>query len=285
MAIKDLLVHLDASPRSATRLEVAADLARRHSAHLAAVFVVEQPAAAWFYGDPGGYVDARLIDEMMEKMRERAMVEAARAEQEFRERMRRDGIEGEWRLIEGVMAETVALHARYADLAIIGQHDPDDTTISSAAQVAPVTLLSCGRPVLIIPYIGAVTSLARTVLIGWKSSREAARAVNDALPLLRQAQSVTVLAVNPREGIGGDGDVPAADIALHLARQGVKAAAAHTVATEIPEGDVLLNHADEIGADLIVAGGYGHSRLREFTFGGVTRTLLTTMTAPVLLSH
>lgn len=285
MAIKDILVHLDASPRSGVRLAAAADLAGRHSAHLAAVFVIEQPPAAWFYGDPGGYVDARLIDEMMEKMRERAMVEAVRVEQEFRERLRRDGIDGEWRLVDGNTAETVALHARYADLAILGQHDPDDTTVSSAAQAAPATLLASGRPVLVIPYVGAVTTPARTVLVGWKSSREAARAVNDALPLLHQAQSVTVLSINPKEGIGGDGDVPAADIALHLARHGVKAAAAHTVATEISEGDVLLNHADEIGADLIVVGGYGHSRLREFTFGGVTRTLLTTMTVPVFLSH
>ncbi len=285
MALKDILVHLDASPRSGVRLDVAADLAARHAAHLTAVFVIEQPPAAWFYGDPGGYVDARLIDEMMEKMRERAMIEASRTEQEFRERLRRDGIQGEWRLVDGNTAETVALHARYADLAILGQHNPDDTTIGTAAQVAPATLLSSGRPVLVVPYVGAVTTLARTVLVGWKSSREAARAVNDALPLLRQAQSVTVLAINPKEGIGGDGDVPAADIALHLARQGVKAAAAHTVAAEISEGDVLLNHADETGADLIVAGGYGHSRLREFTFGGVTRTLLTTMTVPVFLSH
>ena len=285
MAIQDILVHLDAAPRSSVRLGVAADLAGRHSAHLTAVFVIEQPPAAWFYGDPGGYVDARLIDEMMEKMRERAMVEASRVEREFRERLHRDGIEGEWRLVDGSTAESVALHARYADLAILGQHDPDATTVGSAAQVAPNTLLSSGRPVLMIPYVGAVTTLAQRVLVGWKSSREAARAVNDALPLLRQAQSVTILAINPEEGIGGDGDVPAADIALHLARHGVKAAAAHTVATEISEADALLNHADETGADLIVAGGYGHSRLREFTFGGVTRTLLKTMTVPVFLSH
>jgi nucleotide-binding universal stress UspA family protein len=79
--------------------------------------------------------------------------------------------------------------------------------------------------------------------------------------------------------------VPAADIALHLARHGVTAEAAHTVATEVPDGDVLLNYADDIGADLIVAGGYGHSRMREFAFGGVTNTLLTTMTVPVFLSH
>ncbi|MGO8919660.1 MAG: universal stress protein [Stellaceae bacterium] len=287
MALRDILVHLDASARSGVRLAAAADLALRHAAHLTALFVIEQPSAALFYGDPAGFVDARIVDEIMDKVRERAMVDARRVEHDFRERLRRDGIEGEWRVVEGPVAETVALHARYADLAILGQHDPDDTTISSAAQVAATTLLSSGRPVLLVPYVGAVTTLAQTVLVGWKSSRESARAVNDALPLLRQAQSVTVLAINPEDGIGGggDGDVPAADIALHLARHGVKAAASHTVASDISEGDVLLNHADDIGADLIVAGGYGHSRLRELTFGGVTRTLLTTMTVPLFLSH
>ncbi|HXZ00427.1 MAG TPA: universal stress protein [Stellaceae bacterium] len=285
MAIKDILVHLDASARSEVRLAVAADLARRHGAHLTALFVIEQLSAALFYGDAGGFVDVQLVEEMMDKIRERAMVEARRVEQGFHDRVRRDGIEGEWRLVEGAAADTVALHARYADLAVVGQHDPDDTTLSSAAQVAASTLLASGRPVLIVPYIGAIATLGQTVLVGWKSSREAARAINDALPLLRQARSVTVLAINPEQGIGGDGDVPAADIALHLARHGVKAAAAHTVAAEISAGDALLNHADEIGADLIVAGGYGHARLREFVFGGVTRTLLTTMTVPVFLSH
>ncbi len=285
MAIKDILVHLDASARSGVRLAAAADLALRHGAHLTAVFVIEQLPSALFYGDPGGFVDARLVQEMVDKIRERATVEARRVEQDFRERLRHDGTEGEWRLVEGAAADMVALHARYADLAVLGQHDPDDTAISSASQVVANTLLSSGRPLLVVPYTGAIATLGQTVLVGWKSTRESARAVNDALPLLRQAQSVTVLAINPERGIGGDGDVPAADIALHLARHGVKAAAAHTVAAEISAGDALLNHADDIGADLIVAGGYGHTRLREFAFGGVTRTLLTTMTVPVFLSH
>ncbi len=96
---------------------------------------------------------------------------------------------------------------------------------------------------------------------------------------------VTVLAVNPRHGIGGHGDVPGADIALHLARHGVRAEAAHTRANDIPEGEALLSYAADIGADLIVAGAYGHSRAREVVFGGVTRTLLGEMTVPVFLSH
>jgi nucleotide-binding universal stress UspA family protein len=286
MALKDLLVHLDAAPRATARLELAAALASRHSAHLAAVYPVELPSPALFYGDPGGFIDARLIDDMYRKMRENAAAEAGPVEQHFRDRLRRDAIEGEWRMVEGSAAETVAVHARYADLAIVGQPDPQDTSLTSAAQIPVVTLLSSGRPVLVLPYVGSFPTVGQRVLIGWKSSsREATRALNDALPLLRAAQSVTVLAINPDTGLANGGAPPAADITLHLARHGVTAEAAHTVARDVPEGEVLLNYADDLGADLIVAGGYGHSRMREFAFGGVTRTLLSSMTVPVLLSH
>ena len=105
------------------------------------------------------------------------------------------------------------------------------------------------------------------------------------MPILRMAQKVTVLAINPRRGIRGHGDVPAADIALHLARHGVKAEAAHTIATDIRDGEALLSYASDISADLIVAGGYGHSRARELVFGGVTQTLMREMTVPIFLSH
>jgi nucleotide-binding universal stress UspA family protein len=137
----------------------------------------------------------------------------------------------------------------------------------------------------VIPFAGDFPVIGEHVLVAWNASREATRAVADALPLLSRARAVTVLAINPRHGIGGHGDVPAADIALHLARHGVRAEAAHTIATDIPDAEALLSYAADIGADLIVAGGYGHSRARELVFGGVTRSLLKEMTVPVLLSH
>src|SRR5215475_12805534 len=105
------------------------------------------------------------------------------------------------------------------------------------------------------------------------------------MPLLVNAQQVTVLAINPQRGVAGHGDVPAADIALHLARHGLRAEAAHTVARDIADGEALLSYAADLGADLIVAGAYGHSRARELVFGGVTRTVIAEMTVPMLLSH
>jgi nucleotide-binding universal stress UspA family protein len=284
-SIKDILVHLYSSARSAAVLDIAASLAARHSAHLTGLYVVEVPAPALFYGDPGAFVDPRLIDQITTEVRDKGMKEAGRVGRQFRDRVGREGIEGEWRVVEGFTAETVALHARYSDLAILKQRDPNDTSLAAAEDVVATTLLSSGRPILVLPYVGNFPTVGRRVLVGWKSTREASRAVNDALPLLQHADTVTVLAINPEHGIGGDGDVPAADIALHLARHGVNASAAHTVTKEVSEGTALLNQASDIEADLIVAGGYGHSRTRELVFGGVTRTLLTTMTAPVFLSH
>jgi nucleotide-binding universal stress UspA family protein len=283
--MKDILVYLDASPRSAAVLAAAATLAGQYSAHLTALFVIELPTPALFYGDGAGYADARFLDQMITEFRDRATKDAQRVEQTFRDRVRLDGLKGEWRLVEGFTGQTVALHARYADLTILGQRNPDDTSLAAEGNVVATTLLSSGRPVIALPYVGDFPVIGRKVLIAWKSTREAARAINDAVPLLQQADAVTVLAINPQGGIKGDGEVPAADVALHLARHGVKASAAHTVAKEVAEGEALLNYASDLQSDLIVAGGYGHSRMREFVFGGVTRTLLTAMTAPVFLSH
>src|SRR5206468_1617267 len=141
------------------------------------------------------------------------------------------------------------------------------------------------RPVLVLPYAGRFETVGRRVLVGWNARREAARAVHDALPLLRQAESVTVLAIDPVRGAHGHGEEPAADLALHLARHGLQVTARQTDSAGLDPADVLLNTAADEGADLIVVGGYGHSRVREVVLGGVTRRLLRTATVPVLISH
>jgi nucleotide-binding universal stress UspA family protein len=282
MALKDILVHLDATPRSKVRLEVAARLATQCGAHLTGIHVIDIPSANYFYGAAMPFVPTNP-EEIVDRMRVDATEAATPIEAAFRDCVRRNGLQGEWRLVEGSPAAMVALHARYADLTVVGQPNSYEPQDSDAITVT--TVMTSGRPVLAIPFAGDFPTLGERVLVAWNASREAARAVNDALPLIAAAKQVTVLAINPQRGIGGHGDVPAADIALHLARHGVKAEAAHTVAKDISDGEALLSYAADIGADLIVSGAYGHSRARELVFGGVTRTLIAEMTAPVLLSH
>jgi nucleotide-binding universal stress UspA family protein len=123
------------------------------------------------------------------------------------------------------------------------------------------------------------------VLVAWDGGREAARAVNDALPILERATAVKALLINPSDASNGHRREPGADIALHLARHGVKVTAARTVARDISVADAILAEISDYGADLLVMGAYGHSRAREFMLGGVTRQMLTTMPVPVLMSH
>jgi len=283
---KDILVHLDEGPRSATRLKVAVDLARRQAAHLTGIFIIDIPGSDLFYGAGMPYAGGGGMNDMVNSLRSEATSRADACGQEFRDALRREGLEGEWRVVEGDTVALLALHARYADLTVLGQPNDDEPYKGpSPDAVLENVMLSSGRPVLAVPYAGRFEQVGERVLVAWNASRESTRAINDALPLLKQATMVTVLAVNPKHGIEGHGEVPAADIALHLARHGVKAEAAHTIAKDISEGDALLSYAADLGVDLIVSGGYGHSRAREMVFGGVTRTLLQEMTVPMLLSH
>lgn len=283
---KDILVHLDENPRSADRMRMAVDLARRQGAHLTGIYVLDIPGSDLFYGAGMPYAAGGGMSEMVDSLRADASARAEIAGKEFQEATRREGLSNEWRVVEGDTVALLALHARYSDLTILGQPNEDEAYKGPSADAVLVNvMLSSGRPVLAIPYAGRFEQIGDSVLVAWNASREASRAIHDAMPLLRSARKVTVLAVNPKHGIEGHGDVPAADIALHLARHGVKAEAAHTIAKDISEGDALLSYAADLGVDLIVAGGYGHSRAREMVFGGVTRTLLIEMTVPMLLSH
>jgi nucleotide-binding universal stress UspA family protein len=137
--------------------------------------------------------------------------------------------------------------------------------------------------VLVVPRYGTFDTVGERVLVAWNGSREATRAVHDALPILKLATKVTVLSIDPERDTGDR--IPSADIALHLARHGVAAEGTSTVGLDISVGDLLLSRAADLGADLIVMGAYGHSRMRELVLGGATRHILQHMTVPVLMSH
>jgi nucleotide-binding universal stress UspA family protein len=274
MALKDLLVCLDPHPSVDARIKLAVALAQRDGAHLVGLHIV-----------PPGPMPAYYTPETVEisrSLRKKAADSFKRTVgRRFNDTLRREGLQGELRIEEGEVAEDATLHARYADLAVLGQPDPD-RELDSAVPPDHVVLYS-GRPVLVVPYIGYSGTVGEHVIVAWNAGREAARAVNDALPLLAHAKVVRVLAINP-ERAGTHGEEVGADVALHLARHGVKADVS-VLASEIGEADMLLSQAADFGADLIVMGAYGHSRARELILGGMTRHLLHHMTVPVFMSH
>jgi nucleotide-binding universal stress UspA family protein len=276
MPLKDLLVVVANDPACATRLEVAGNLASAGAAHLTGLFVMALPVVP-------GYIAAELPAAVYDLQRQRWRERAADAERLFRGHADRMGLTHEWRAVEGDLVGVAQLHARYVDLTIVGQ-GTDVTDAPPDLAVLPEELaLGVGRPVLVVPRYGTFPVVGERVLVAWNGSREATRAVNDALPILQRARAVTLLSMNPEEAVAPR--APGADIALHLARHQVAVEAAATRATDIEVGDILLSYAADMGADLIVMGAYGHSRLREMVLGGATRHVLQHMTVPVLLSH
>ncbi|HUW39128.1 MAG TPA: universal stress protein [Rhodocyclaceae bacterium] len=276
MGYKTILVHIDPGKRCAVRVDAAIRLAREQDAHLVGLY-----AAAPF--EPPGYVLAEMGAAIVEAGK-RAVAEAmARAESEFTKQTTAAGMSNiEWRTAIADPVDAMALHARYADLVVIGQADTSDGS-TTPADFPERLVLTAGRPVLIMPSVGSFPTIGKRILVAWSLTREATRAVTDAIPLLRLADQVHVMAVNPRPD--EHGEVPGADIGLYLARHGVQVQIKTDQGAEIDVGNELLSRAADLDVDLIVMGGYGHSRLTEWVLGGATRTVLTSMTAPVLMSH
>lgn len=280
MTLKSILVHMDATKRCKERLALAGDLARRFDAHLSGLFVIPEPFFP-VYAE-GAYIPADMIENLEREDRENCK----KAEKTFRDFSAAQGLSGEWRSEQGPLGQVVSRHARYADVTVVGKGSVEDPRHYPDPFLAEDVVMDSGRPVLVVPNAGHFQSLGRRVLVCWNASREAVRAVNDALPLLQEAEKVTVLVVNPEKPASGDhGAIPSADIALFLARHGVNAEAATTASDEADVGAIILSRAADIDADMIVAGAYGHSRTREWILGGVTRTLLHETTVPAFLSH
>ena len=274
-AFKDILVQVDDSARAAVRLDLALGLAERHQAHLVALHPRFRSAMS-------RAVVAQLGEQMDAIFKRGDAAAAAVAKALVESRYRTAGTAIEWRDVCGDSVETVALHARYCDLVVVGQTAAGE---AEARALADALLLTVGRPVLVVPYAGTFATVGKRVLVAWNASREATRAVHDALPILERADLVHVMAINPDHGRAGHGDIPGADICLHLSRHGVKAVCEHITADDLDPGEMLLSRAADEDCDLIVMGGYGHSRMRQLVLGGTTRQLLAHMTVPVLFSH
>jgi nucleotide-binding universal stress UspA family protein len=276
MSYKTILVHINDERRVKGLIDAATQIGQQWDAHVIALYVMPPIPT---YGPTAfgvGFIEAGL-----KAFRD----EADRVRKAFEEASRGRPIVPEWRLVEPnerTVADCVIDHARQCDLIIVGQRDPS-FDFSSVLDVPERVVVESGRPVLLIPNAGTFPTIGKRVTVAWNMGREAARAVFDALPFLQTAERVRIVSVNPKRGV--EGDLPGAEIGATLARHGIKCEVSTAVSREIDVGDVLLSGLTDDAADLLVMGAWGHSRMREFVFGGATRLILEHMTTPVLMSH
>lgn len=280
MSYRSLLVVLDERESAAARVDLAVQLARRFDAHLVGLAptgrVTVPIDGALGVAGPGAF------EPVWEGLRQRAEAQA----QAFRERCAAAGLKSHEAVVDDdEAAPSIVRHGHCSDLVVLGQADPGDAGGALAQAVVEEAVMNASRPILLVPYVGAPEHLPENVLVAWNDSREAARAIADAMPLLCLAKQVRVLKWSAPD----EGDEEAATARIEALRRwlmwhGVDADVRREV-TSIDVGNALLSRATDFGAHLIVMGGYGHSRWSERVLGGATRTLLTSMTVPVLMSH
>lgn len=279
MTYKTILVHLNHEPRARGVMEVAVDVARRFEAHLVGLHVfpalrLTPPIPLPFSGDVAGRIRGAI-------QREAEALEAI-----FKEMTGKQPFVSEWRSITSEHrdpAATVLEHAYGADLVVVSQADPN-WQLSDILDFPERVALGAGRPVLVVPNFGRHKGVPGNVTIAWKPSRESARAIADALPLLQEADQVHLLSI-AESGAAEEAKVVDRDIEAALARHGVNVVASRVIPSEFTIGEEIRVRAIGQQADMLVMGCYGHSRLRELALGGVTRHLLREMTLPILFSH
>jgi len=278
MSLKDILVHVDSTPASRVRLILALSLARRFGARLSGLHVIPEP-------DVPPYFKPSAVARIARIYAENARKAAGLAEALFREETEDAGVVTTWECLAADLAETIAERARFADLLMLGQFDTENPPPISAFLLPAKVAFGAATPILVIPDSVLSREIGRRIVVAWDGSREAARAIRDAMPMLQDAERVSLLTVDPlRQRHMHDGPNPSG-LAAHLSRHGVFPEAMELSAAENSVTDALLAHAAEFGADLLVTGAYGHSRIWEFVVGGTTQDLLEKTTIPLLISR
>jgi nucleotide-binding universal stress UspA family protein len=276
---KTILVHVDGTARSAQRIDIAAQLAIRHDAHLVGTAMTGLSAFMFPVSllEPGAPGVAFPIEELR--------ADAERALDLFDSSAHKAGVQSfERRRVDDEAGVGLCMQARYADLVIIGQAAPGDVAPHLPSGVPEYVLLNCARPVLVVPAAGVKDGVGRRVTVAWNGSADAVRAIVSAIALMQRAEQVCLVVCNPDAQRGLHGDLPGADIALYLARHGIRVDVT-LASTAGDEGEALLSFAADKGSDLIVMGAYGHSRLRESLLGGVTRSALNSSPIALWMAH
>ncbi|HEU0223257.1 MAG TPA: universal stress protein [Paracoccaceae bacterium] len=279
MPYKTLIVSWDDRPAAQHRLAAALALAQKFEAHVSVLCFGLQPGIPAFgYGEFSGEMVAVQIEEARKEAQERK----AAAEAVLQRSGQRGDVRAEVAMLEG-LAATFGAAVRYADLAIVGQPygeagGPEQVAVLDGA------LYDGDVPVLVCPP-APVAQIGARVVIAWNGTRESMRAVRRAMPFLLTAEAVELVLVDPEIGDPGEGEEPGAAIALKLSRHGIDVEVARLPSLGRPVAEVLRQHIADRGADLLVMGAYGHSRLREFVLGGTTRDILRDVPVPVLMAH
>jgi nucleotide-binding universal stress UspA family protein len=274
---KDIIAYLSVSKGNEAIADFAVSVASTLEAHItgiAMVFVLNTPGASMGY----------LPLEKIEPQQREYEAAAKTARDHFAAATARAGVSAGPQLLHTSFAKAANLFGRIArgfDLSIVGQAKPDGNAFE--AMISESTLFESGRPVIIVPYIQKAPIKLDRIMVCWDGSRSAARAIADAMPLLERAKTVEVVIVTNERGKRDE--IEGADIGQHLARHGLKVEVTRITHGDLDVADALLSHSMDASADFMVMGGYGHSRLREFVLGGVTRSILRTMTLPTLMSH
>ena len=280
MAYKTILVSLNDLDRIDEIAGLACKLALEYDAHLIGVFVI--PVMPVF-PVPGAFA----APEMFEAYEAMFSNWAKAAEERFEEIAAACGIQREWRLVSAhasIIANSLIDHGHQADLLVIGQNGAD-SGYGIETDFANRVILETGRPVMVVPNTGSFETVGERVLVGWNATREAARAVSGSLPILQSAKEVWLTWIDPQDEPISVGEFPGSELSKALSRHGVRVTSDPVKTDNLNTGPVLQVRGEDHRADLIVTGAYGHSRLREFVLGGVTRHLLNHMTVPVLMAH
>jgi nucleotide-binding universal stress UspA family protein len=276
--MKTILVHCDGAKSLCHRLAVATDVARRFGALLTALYAkapFEPPLITGKYPD---------LDSLFRAHEHSVAADQAAARKVFHQALVGSSLAAEWHAQEGFADKVLVRRSPYADLVVVGQSEPDG--VWAIPGDLPQTVAIAGsRPVLVVPWAGARRPVGECVLLCWNGSRESARAAADALPFLAKAKKVIVLIAGPKEADLGRRDEPDTEVAAWLERHGAKVTVERDSAAGADVGEVILSHAAAHDADLVVMGIYGHSRMRETVLGGASRTMLSSMNVPVLMSH
>ena len=279
MSYKTILVHVDGDERAKERMRIAAKIALAEKAYLIGASLTGVSKLL----SKGAVLNNK--DQHLRRHVELSTERAVSALDAFEPIVHEVGVKSyATRVVDDETGGGICLQARYCDLVVIGQTNPEAPAVLDTPDFPEDVLMNSGRPVLIVPYVGRFDNVGKRVLISWDASRESTRAVTDAIPLLKHAELVQVVVFMNGERSSAHGEQPGADIALYLARHGINVEVSQQK-TDLDIGNALLSHATDFGADLIVMGGYGTSRFREMLLGGATRTVLETMTVPVFMAH